>query len=303
MADIILRIRQQGIIRPRGYQVTQWAVTVPISEPPLTPPLATSPLSYSDLFLTRKTDVLESLERVTTLQDFEAYPVKHLEFMEIKGFNGDYFNLNVVPNDVLRINDKDYWIQPGQAPYTNNDFIVLNKLNRAQGLGPKCYTNGNIELPNYIFTNDDIGRWVNLSGFSTALNNGLVKIQQVYGVTALVNKIFTANETGSSWNFPYVQIQSLFPGLEPRFFPTSEINLKWELYRSSTLLYSGEGGATSRNQNTALTRTKRFTAIMPTLEAATALMDVTANQVSKLQRDASLNGTNFTTIITRTFGP
>jgi len=301
--SIILRIRQQGIIRPAGYQVTQWAVTIPISEPPATPPLATDPLSYADLFLTRKTEELESLERVCTLLDFEKYPVKHLEFFEAKGNGGDSFLSIASPNDEIQIQNKDIWLQPSLPPYDTNNFTILNMINRSQGLTPKCYISNTIELPGYNFTNEDIGRWVNLSGFTTPAHNGLTRIKLVFGPTATVEKSFSGNETGTSWNFPVAQIKSNFVGLEPRYFPTKENNLSWRLLRSGAQIAIGASGLTERNQLEPLARTKRFTSVMPTLDAAIALMDVTANQVQRLQSEASLNNTAFTTIITRTFGP
>lgn len=293
--EIILRIQQQGIIRPEGYQVTQWAVTIPI----LVPPLATSPLSYADLFLTRG----KYLERVAKLIDFQKYPAEHLLFMEVKGANGGDFINNVTINDVIKIQNKSYWLQETVPPYNNNDFIVEGKPNRVQGLTPKCYIGNQISLSDYVFTNSDIGRWINLSGFSDPAYNGLTKINGVLGLTANVDKTFSTNAMGSSWNFPWVQIQSNFVGLEPRYFPTTEYDLSWKLFRGGIEIFNGIGGVTSRNETSVYSRTKRFTSLMPTLDSATALMDVTANQVASLQREAALNNTNFTTIITRTYGP
>jgi len=301
---VTLRIRQQGFIRSQGYQTTQWAVTVPISDPLSDPPIATDPLTYAPLFIIRNSNGIETLERVSTLLDYEKIPNKELEFFDIKGtYTNNPFEL-AIPGDLIKITSNlSYWIQP-EAPYSTMEFEILQQLNRAQGTGANCFSGSNqLQLNGYSFTNSDIGRLVKLAGFAVPGNNGYARIMNVVGNTATTNKTFIANDTGASWAFPWFKIRSSFSGLEPRFFPTKEVDLKWELKRSSLILCSGSGGETDRNNSEVLSRSVRCTELLPTLDSSEKLFSYVRGQVNTLQRNAAINNSAFTVLITYTVGP
>lgn len=299
---VTIRIRQQGYIRSVGYQATEWAVTVPVSDPPSDPPIATDPLSYAPLFVVRNVGGFDSLERVATLRDLAALPQSELKYFDVRGANGDAFFLGLLLGDTLRITTSlPYWLQD-QAPYTDQDFIVAQVANRVQGTSASCFAGSLLQLPGYTFTNDDVGRWVLLNGFSNSANNGYAQILGYAGLTARVNKTFT-NDTGGAWAFPWVRAQDSFPGLEPRYFPTRERALAWELRRGGSLVVSGDGGATMREVEQLLVRSVRNTTVAPTLDAAHNLFDVVRHEIADLQRDATRNNTAFTILITTTVGP
>lgn len=299
---VTIRIRQQGYIRSAGYQATQWAVTVPVSDPPSDPPIATDPLSYAPLFVVRNVGGFDSLERVATLQDFAALPVSELKYFDVRGAGGDAFFLGLLLGDTLRITTSlPYWLQD-QAPYTDQDFIVAQISNRVQGTSASCFVGSQLQLPGYTFTNDDVGRWVLLSGFTDGANNGYAQILGYTGLTARVNKTFT-NDTGGAWAFPWIRVQDSFPGLEPRYFPTRERGLAWELRRGGAPVTAGNGGATMREIEAALVRSVRNTTVAPTLDASLNLFDVVRHELADLQRAATRNNTAFTVLITTTVGP
>ena len=297
-----LRIRQQGYLRATGYQATQWAVTVPVSDPPADPPIATDPLSYAPLFVVRNVGGFDSFERVATLQDFVALPASELKYFDVRGDAGDAFFLGLVLGDTLRIlTSVPYWIQ-AETPYTDQDFIVAQVANRVQGTSASCFTGSQLQLPGYTFTNDDVGRWVLLSGFTDPTNNGYAQILGYTGGTARVNRTYT-NDTGGAWAFPWIRVKDNFMGLEPRYFPTRERGLQWELRRGGALVATGTGGATMREIEAPLVRSVRCTTLSPTLDAALDLFDVTRRQLADLQRAATRNNTAFTVLITTTVGP
>lgn len=299
---VTIRIRQQGYTRASGYQATQWAVTVPVSDPPSAPPIGTDPLSYAPLFVVRNVGGFDSLERVATLQDLAALPQSELQYFDVRGDNGASFFSSVLPGDTLQVSTPvAHWIQ-AQAPYTNQDFIVAEIPTRVQGTSASCFTGSQLQLPGYAFTNDDIGRWVLLSGFADSSNNGYAQVLSYAGSTARVNKVFT-NGTGGAWAFPWVRVQSSFPGLEPRYFPTRERGLAWKLLRGGGVLATGTGGVTMREGNNSLVRSVRNTTLAPTQDAALDLFDVVRHEVADLQRAASRNNTAFTVLITTTVGP
>lgn len=289
-------------MRGVGYQCTQWAVTVPVSDPISDPPLATDPLSYAPLYVVRDTGGLESLERVATLRDYAGLPQAELTRFEGRRVGGDALLATALPGDTLRIDTNiPYWLQ-AEVPYTNQEFIVAQVPNRAQGTGAKCFTDGKVQVPGYAFTNEDVGRWLNLAGFSAA-NNGYACILSYAGSTATCSRTFTANETGGTWAFPTVQIETSFPGVEPRYFPTKERNLAWSLVRGGVVLATGGGGATLRNSDARLFRSVRNTTVAPTQASALALFEVSRKEAEALQRAASRDGTSFTVLLTSTFGP
>lgn len=273
-----------------------------MTEPIGSPPIATDPLSYAPLYVVRDAGGYDILERVATLPDFEAIPVAELSYFEPRDNGaGDLLNA-VLVGDVLRITSAPpQWLQT-QAPYTNNDFIVSQVAKRVEGSGAKSFIGGQLQLPGYTFTQADVGRWVSLSDFTDSGNNGKFRITGYQGSTARVNTAFT-NDTGGSWAFEWLKVQEAFGGLEPRYFPTQATGLAWELYRAGSPLMDGANGKTSRGNTGPLSRSRRYTYLAPSQDAAEKLFLVTRQQVAALQRAGTLNNTEFTVLITYTVGP
>lgn len=302
---ITLRIRQEGYVRANGYQAAQWAVTVPVEDPPGSTPLATDPLSYKELFVVDQTGPRDVLRRIATLQDYVALSVAELSWFDIRtpGAAGkawfDSFNIG----DTLRVSGAPHWIQ-SQAPYTTYDFVVDHAEYRASGSAPVTAVGKQLTLPGYTFTPEDVGRWVELTGFTTTAYNGMTQIVSYDGSVAVVDKTFGTNETGSAWRFPWFHVQTTFSGQEPRYFPSREENLAWALVRSSSVVcFADSGLATRRSLSLPLVRSVRFTELAPTLGAATDLFEYTAASMARLQAEGARADTEFNTIITRTVGP
>ena len=135
MPSIVIRIRQKGYARTAGYQAVNWAVTIPVADPPLTPPIATAPLSFAPLFVIRDEEGFESLERVATLQDLAVIPQAELRYFDVRGPGGDTCFAPAVPGgplgpfagDTLTFPDTSgalsYWLEDS-APYNSNVFVV-----------------------------------------------------------------------------------------------------------------------------------------------------------------------------------
>lgn len=264
--------------------------------------IATDPLSYAPLYVVRDAGGYDILERVATLVDFEAIPVAELSYFEPRDTGGGDLLSNVLVGDTLRITTPPpHWLQT-QAPYTDNDFIVSQVAKRVEGTGAKCFVGGQLQLPGYTFSQRDIGRWVSLSGFTNSGNNGKFRITGYLGATARVATSFV-NETGGDYAFEWLKVKDDFVGLEPRYFPTRTDRLAWELRRAGTPLFAGENGASSRANTQALSRSVRYTALAPSLDAAEKLFLVSRQRIADLQRQAAVNNTEFTVLITYTVGP
>jgi hypothetical protein len=295
MADVRIELKQEGVIRAEGYQVTQWVTTLAS---------ATDPASYASLFVLRKTAGAESFERVATMRDLVAYPANELKYFDAKKAGGDAI-LSALPGDILTINPAlDYWLQAG-APYADCQFFVDGVEVLSEGLAPLALPGNRVQLPGATLTADDVGRWVTLSGFATAAYNGPAQILAYAGSTATVSTVISTPDTGSVWQFRRVRIATdVGAGFEPRYFPTLESNLHWTLTRGGTTIAAGAFGATSRQDPTlALYRARRVTTVELTLDAATALMSVVQNAVSLLQGAAAQNGASFSGVQTYDFPP
>lgn len=309
MADVILRVQQQGYVRTTGYQATQWAVTVPIVVAGDSSPVGTTPLSYAPLFVVDRSGSREFLRRVASLRDYASLPIAELQYFEARGPNGDAFYLAVAPGDTLRVTPSvPHWLQ-AQAPYTDEDFTVSGLVTRASGLSPQVLTGQDLRLPGYTFGPEDVGRWVLLAGFATSAYNGYVQILNYTGDIAHVGRTHAGTETGTGWSFPHVQIVTdVGATSEPRFFPTQESNLGWRLCRGdpdlvAPLVTDASGGTTSRGTTQTLVRSRRFTHLAATLDEATALFNYVGAALEALQTEATTDGTSFTVLITRTAGP
>lgn len=317
MPSIVIRIRQKGYVRSTGYQATNWAVTVPVSDPIATPPIATAPISFAPLYLIRQTNEVDALLRVATLQDFVEYPRSELKLFDIRGPGGDQAFAPLFPggppgpgpNYLLKFPETagrlSYWLDD-YPPYNTNTFVVKQRLYRAQGTTPQALPGNRIQLPGYTFTERDVGRWVYLLGFASPYN-GLSQIQSYVGNTAVVDRTITTTEAGTAWAFPIIEIESaLSPGLEPRYFPTREKNLSWELTDTLGALVASSttgGGVTMRDSEATIVRSLRYTQLCSSSTAASNLMSVIRNGAANLQRGASLADTDLTALITSTYGP
>lgn len=310
MISVVLRLRQRGYVRAAGYQAIQWMVTVPVSDPITDPLIGTSPLSFASLFLIRKSENIEFLERVCITSDFPNYQINNLIYFEPKGLNGDLLLNDMLPDDELIFPDTltgrlSYWLED-DAPYNTNSFKILQRTIRKQGTQPQILTGSKLILPGYHFTNNDIDRWVYLNGMATPSYNNFARIISFTGDTATINKPTTTNEAGSSWLFPVIEINPLVDSLtEPKFFPTKEQNLSWQLKRAGNLLLTNtNGGATLRqNEDLDIFRVARFTSLMSNKNTALGLFGATRREVELLQKAAQDLNTNFTNLITSTYGP
>lgn len=306
---VTLRIQQLGAVRATGYQATQWAVTVPVVDPPGDVPRATTPSSFAPLFVVDVAGPREFLRRVATLRDFAELARAELSYFEVKtlGGAGRAFFDNVQVGDTLRfIGEPAHWIQP-QAPYTDWDFVVDDVTYRVSGGVPVATVGKTLALTGYRFTPDDVGRWVELRGFSSSAYNGLCQIVSIEGGLAVVDKNFTTNESGTTWGFPWVRVASdTGAGREPRYFPTRAGDLAWAVVRGGvTLCAAGNGGATGRlvPQGAALVRAARFTELAPTLEAGDDLFAATRAGLARLHAEAARDAASFSVLTTVTEGP
>ena len=309
-------------MRASGYQTTQWAVTVPVSDPAGDPLLGTQPLSYAPFFVERNDGRTDSFVRVATLTDLIRIPHAELQYFDVLGPGGDAIFvvnpstsvLGPFAGDILRIPEASingalaYWLE-SDAPYTNGDLVVDGLATRASGTGPILLANNRLQLPGYTFTPNDVNRWIVLGGFSNSLYNVAVQVISYVGSTAVIN-LTTASGTftGGTWTMPVIRIvTNTDPALEPRYFPTREPNIGWELRRGAALIGSADyGGVPSRwvtDPVLPLTRSTRFTSLETTPTASKAAMQVVQNGVMNLQAAAELNNTDLTPLITSTYGP
>lgn len=305
---VILRIQQQGYIRANGYQATQWAVTVPIVDPTGTPPRATDPTSLAPLFVVDTAGPQEVLRRVATLRDYQELARAELRYFDVRtlGVPGRAWFDNVTLGDTLRlIGQPPHWVQ-GQAPYTDWDFTVEDRSYRANGSSPGVTVGRHLTLPGYTFRAEDVGRWVDLRGFSNSAYNGLTQVVSIQGNVAIVDKVFTTNEYGSTWGFPWVGVAAApVSGQEPRYFPVRASDLAWAIVRSgSTICSAGNGGATMRAvpPGQTLVRSVRFTALCPSLDAGADLFAATRAELARLHDEVTRNEVEFSPLVTVTEG-
>ncbi len=305
---VILRVQQQGYVRPEGYQATQWALTVPLEVPPGDPALGTTPESYLPLFLVDTAGSLETLLRVTTLKDLVDYPEANLTYFEPRWGSGYVVLRDAVAGDILRITPPPgYWLQT-QEPYDDTDFEIEAVEIRTSGDNPVVALGNSLQLPGYTPSNEDIGRWVYVSGFVNNDYNGWTQIRGVQGNVLLTNKAYLGSATGTGWYFYWIKIKTdVGPTLEPRYFPTRERNLSWAHYDDDPSMVSphttGRGGATARNATSRYVRTRRYTHVAPSLAAGLGVFATTRAQLEVLQASANTNGSDYSTLITVTVGP
>lgn len=308
MADVILQLKQEGVVRAAGYQVTQWITRYPAG--------ATTPDAMEALFVLRNTLGRESFDHIATPEELasgSSVPENNCTRFEARGRNGDFF-LGAHAGDVIRITGDStlHWLQ-ASAPYADRDFVVTGLVARASGtsiLGsaPQLVTGQRLLLPGYRFTDADVGRWVKLHGFTTSAYNTLAQIIGLDGASAVVDLAVPSGETGgaaSGWEFLVAEIETL-PSVfeEPRYFPMAERDLPWTLLRDGGAVTSGTGGASLREDETATVfRVARYTAVDPTLDIALGRMAQTRFDVAALQALVSANQGSFGAPQTYTYGP
>lgn len=282
----VIRLNQERVARASGWQLTQWLSTYPAA--------VTYPDTLEAAFLVRNVSGRESFERVATLSDLAAYPVSNLRYFEPKGAYGDVFFTLVASGNTLRITgDTLHWVQVG-APYTNREFTVNSgPLQRASGSAPQILPGGIVIFPGYTFSDDDIGRWFQLTGFVTGAFNGYCQILSVRGNTAQTNKSSAVTETSSGGWYSYrVSIETnAGAGLEPRYFPLKATGLTWDLVYTGGSTQQGDGGTTLRDVTSSnLYRTTRWTSIEPSLEAALSFMASVQDGLRRLRIESDANG-------------
>jgi hypothetical protein len=291
----VIRLNQERVPRAAGWQLTQWVSRYPDA--------VTYPDSLEALFLIRNVGGRESFERVCTMQDLAAYPEANLRYFEAKGLDGDSFVTLVRSGQTLRVvgSSTQHWVQAA-APYNTRSFTVNSGLLlRANGPSPIMMPGGIVTLPNYQFSDDDVGRWFEFSGFATSAFNGLCQIRSVRGNTAQTNKNSGYLETSAGGWFSYwVSIETnVGAGLEPRYFPTKQSGLSWELDYATGSTQTGNGGQTHREAGTGnLYRCVRWTSVEPNQDAALAFMASVQDGVRRLQAESSANndGTDVVTV-------
>lgn len=302
---VTLRIQQQGYVRANGYAAVQWAVTEPIVDPPGDTPRATDPSSYAALFVVDRAGPREILARVATLRDYAEVPVAELEWFDVRtpGTPGRQWFQYLRVGDTLRVEGAPHWVQ-NQTPYTTLDFEVDAISFRTSGTAPATIVGSQLTLPGYVFTPEDVGRWVELTGFTTSAYNGMTQIVSYLGNVATVDKSFGTNETGSTWRFPWAHVRSNFTGLEKRYFPTREVNLGWQLMRDGSTIVTGtSGGASCRLGGAPRVRSVRFTTLAPSLDAGTDVFAATRAELARLHAEATRSAESFGPLVTVTEGP
>lgn len=272
--------------------------------------LGTQPLSYAPIFVVRNSGGADSLARIATLKDLVAIPQAELKYFDILGPGGNQVLSAAQPGDVLSFPETSgrlsYWLEDA-PPYNTNQFVVTNIVYKASGSAPQILSNSRLILPGYTLTANDVNRWVRLYGFSNSAYNTLVQILAIAGNVATINIATPVGETGGGWQLPLLEIDTYGGvGLEPRFFPTRETNLQWALTRGATLVGSGAyGGVTTRwlGPPSPLARSLRYTDLAPSSDAANAFMVAVRSGVAVLQTTAARNDTDFTPLLTSTYGP
>jgi hypothetical protein len=248
----------------------------------------------------------ESFERVASLRDFVSYQENFLKYFEAKGINGNAL-FSALPGDEIVFDPAiEYWLQAA-APYNNCEFLVAGVVT-VSGASPKLRVGNYLQLDDYTFTNDDVGRWFSLAGFATpAYNNPVMVVSVLTGHSAVIRfvagTVTNTNETGASWTKRRLEIEpNVLGGAEPRSFPTLVRAKPWTLKRLGVAYAAGSNGETSRTDPTlTLFRDRRITVLHSTLDAALAQVTTTKSAVALLQAASDQNNTSFLGVHTTDF--
>lgn len=289
----VIRLFQEGVVRPEGYQLSQWVATYPESA---------STDALQALFVFRKTSSGEAFERVATLTDCVAYPVNEINAFEIFGPDGITMFVLAAGQQLVVPRGVDHWLQQ-DAPYDDRWFEIAGFSDK-NGVNPRLLVGNVLSLPDYEFTPGDTGRCFQLAGFGNSAYNAVVCVRQILGKsTAHVGFVAApttsvdGTATGASWKTRIVHVtRDVDPAQEPRYFPTVERGLEWEIHdatRSSRLAY-GKGLSTRReNDGFPVYRSVRVTTVEPSSDMAVARRAVVRAAVSRLQRGAAVIETEF----------
>ena len=234
--------------------------------------------------------------------------------MDVRGAGGDVLFAPTVPNGPLGpfLGDEvsfdlsgglSHW-REDSAPYDTGTFQVRASGVKNSGLLPQLLPGNQLVLPGYSFKSTDVNRWVNLTGFASSSYNGLTRILGYQGNVATVSKTTTTSETGASWTFPWVEIETRpDPTLEPRFFPKVEADLGWALRRLGTTIVEQTSGAfPSRGTDAELVRSVRCTLVAPDVTSAQKAAVVIQNGAFNLAQKLGVLDTEVFPLKTLTYG-
>lgn len=281
------------MVRPEGYQLTQWIANYPE---------AVSTDSLQALFVFKKTSSGEVFDRVATLTDLVAYPTNELNTFEVFGPDGIVMFSIAAGRQLFIPRRVAHWTQQ-DAPYADTWFEIAGVSDK-NGTNPQLLVGNILSLSDYVFTPQDEGRCFELGGFLTSAFNTVVYVRQVLGRSTARIGFISVPETsvsgtvsGTSWKIRVVNITTAVSlTQEPRYFPTLERGLEWELYdfgRLSRLSY-GKGLNTQRqNDGYDTYRSTRVTTLEPSSDIAVARRSVVRAAVSRLQQGAAVVETEF----------
>jgi len=295
----IIRLGQEGVIRPEGFQLSQWT----------SKNYTTS--SLQELFLIRSTVVGEKFERITTLPDFQTYEGNELQYFEPKKTGGEVLFDAVTGDEVALDPIPSYWVQT-TVPYNPPRFYIGHIVYET-GSAPEAIAPEQMRFPGVTLTDEYIGRWVQVNGFAHTSYNSRWEILSYSGNIAQVRRmgstggIITEGEISTgTFYFGRWQIIALPAGIyEFIFFPTKISDAPWKLYSSTHVLKGwGNYGETQRRDKTLqLFRSMRMTTIEPTLDAALNRMSVVRKAVEALSYAANQNSTDFSTVLIQDYPP
>lgn len=266
-------------MRATGYQCSQRVAREPAG--------VTDPLSYAELFVFRSVLGREAYAGVATTLDLTQLPVNELSYFEARHTGGDQL-LSALTGDTLTVlTAVPHWIEAA-APYTTQAFTVDAVATLAGGDAPQVLPGNRIVLPGHTLSENDVGRWVTLSGFATAAFNTRAKILAYEAGVATTTLASTVTQTGGAWAIQRVRIVTAAGGgQERRFFPTIEGPLAWQVTRGATLIGSGSDGYTMRaDPSAAAYRDHRVTLVARTQEEAEARFRIDRRRVELLQEEA-----------------
>lgn len=297
-------------MRSTGFQLVNWVVTVPVSDPGGSALIATAPTLYQPLFVMREVGGFEVFARVAKSADLGEIPQRELRYLDVRGLGGDTLFAPQIDGGPLGPFAGDelafavpHWSEDA-APYDTQVFPVLRSVARAEGSAPTVLPGNKLVLPDYTFKSSDVDSWIYLGGFATSGNNGLARILAVVGNVAVINKTVVTSQTGASWQLPRVEINTRpDAALEPKFFPTRESDIAWSLRRGGvTVLERSNGAHTSRGVDDGLSRSLRYGTVLGSAELARDVAVAIRNGVYNFSQSTQILDSDFLPLTTTTFG-
>jgi len=263
------------------------------------------------LFLIRSTVNGEKFERITTLQDLQGYQQNELVYFEPRK-TGGHVLFDAIPGDEIALNPTPSYWQQVNPPYNPPRFFLASVALEV-GSHPEAIAQDQMRFPGVTLTEDYIGRWVEVNGFTRTAYNSRWEILGYTGDIASVRRlgssgtIITVGETSTgTFSFGRWRINALPPGVtEYVTFPTKISDRPWILYTSThTIKAIGNYGGTQRmHKDLQLFRSVRMTTLEPSLDAALNRMDVIRRAVETLSYDSNQNSTSFSTTVIRDYPP